>query len=108
MDFKDFTGVISIEIGDELIVVSCLSTAMTSHRKMCNDLSQNVPKLCNGNTHEWPTRMAHREVPSLASNGCGKPFCGRPYCLGIISDHFGLKFQAAYQQAVADSPHCLR
>jgi hypothetical protein len=27
VDFKDFTGVISIEIGDELIVVSCLSKA---------------------------------------------------------------------------------
>ena len=27
VDFKDFTSVISIEIGDELIVVSCLSKA---------------------------------------------------------------------------------
>ena len=52
VEFSDFTGVISIEIGDELIVVTCLSKAMTSHRKMCNDLSPNVPKLCNGNTHE--------------------------------------------------------
>ena len=72
MDFTDFTGVMSTEIGDELIVVSCLSKAMTSHRKMCNDLSQNVLKLCNGNMHEWPTKMAHREVPSLASNGVSK------------------------------------
>ena len=36
VDFKDFTGVISIEIGDELIVVSC-------YRR--HDWGQNVQSL---------------------------------------------------------------